>query len=111
MEKIQTVKIQNPEYGDTYTAHIQKNGVGWIGQIQEVPEVQCEGSTPEALLRILKTELHEVLTARADAWDKEIEEDIKAGRLDHLGDKAVEDLRAGRCKDLFSVIGNKTKLS
>ena len=24
MEKIQTVKIQNPEYGDTYTAHIEK---------------------------------------------------------------------------------------
>ena len=41
MEKIQTVKIQNPEYGDTYTAHIQKNGTGWIGHIQEVPEVQC----------------------------------------------------------------------
>ena len=37
MEKNQTVKIQNPEYGDTYTAHIQRNGAGWIGQIQEVP--------------------------------------------------------------------------
>ncbi len=84
MEKNQTVKIQNPEYGDIYTAHIEKNGAGWIGQIQEVPEVQCEGSTPEALLEILKTELHEVLIARADAWDKQIEEDIKAGRLDHL---------------------------
>ena len=100
MEKIQTVKIQNPEYGDTYTAHIQKNGDGWIGQVQEVPEVECEESTPEAVFEILKTELHKVLIARADAWDKQIEEDIKAGRLDHLGEKAVEDLRAGRCKDL-----------
>ncbi len=100
MEHIQTVKIQNPEYGDTYTAHIEKNSTGWIGQIQEVPEVQCEGRTPETLLEILKTELHEVLIARADAWDKQIEEDIKAGRLDRLGDKALEDLRAGRCKDL-----------
>ena len=62
--------------------------------------MQCEGSTPEALLEILKTELHEVLIARADAWDKQIEEDIKAGRLDHLVDKALEDLRAGRCKEL-----------
>lgn len=100
MEKIQTVKIQNPEYGDTYTAHIQKNGAGWIGHIQEVPEVQCEESTPEAVLKILKTDLHEVLLARADAWDKQIEEDIKSGRLDHLAEKALEDLRAGRCKDL-----------
>ena len=100
MEKIQTVKIQNPEYGDTYTAHIEKNGAGWLGQIQEVPEIKCEESTPDALLKVLKNELHEVLIARADAWDKQIEEDIKAGRLDRLGEKALEDLRAGRCKDL-----------
>ena len=100
MEKIQTVKIQNPEYGDTYTAHMEKNGAGWIGQIQEVPEVKCEESTPDALLKVLKNELHEVLIARADAWDKQIEEDIKAGRLDRLSEKALEDLRAGRCKDL-----------
>jgi hypothetical protein len=100
MEKIQTVKIQNPEYGDTYTARIEKNGAGWLGQIQEVPEVKCEESTPDALLKVLKNELHEVLVARADAWDKQIEEDIKAGRLDRLGEKALEDLRAGRCKDL-----------
>ena len=100
MEKIQIVEIQNPEYGDTYTAHIEKNGAGWLGQIQEVPEVKCEESTPDALLKVLKNELHEVLMARADAWDKQIEEDIKAGRLDRLGEKALEDLRAGRCKDL-----------
>lgn len=100
MKKNRTVKIQNPEYGDTYTAHIEKNGGGWSGQIQEVPEVQCEGNTPEALLEVLKTELHGILIARADAWDKQIEEDIKAGHLDHLAEKALEDLRAGRCKDL-----------
>ena len=111
MEKNQTVKIQNPEYGDTYTAHIQKNGAGWSGQIQEVPEVQCEENTPEALIEVLKTELHETLIARADAWDKQIEEDIKAGRLDQLREEVLEDLREGRCKDLFSVIGTKTKAS
>ena len=77
MERIQTVKIQNPEYGDTYTAHMEKNGAGWSGQIQEVPEVQCEGNTPEALLEVLKTELRGILIARADAWDKQIEEDIE----------------------------------
>lgn len=43
MEKVQTFKIQNPEYGDIYTAHIEKNGAGWIGWIQEYPKVKCEG--------------------------------------------------------------------
>ncbi len=29
-------------------------------------------------------------------WDHEIEEDIKAGRLDHLAQQAVSEFRAGR---------------
>jgi hypothetical protein len=36
----------------------------------------------------------------AAAWDKQFEEDVRAGRLDKLADEALEDLRAGRCKDL-----------
>lgn len=37
---------------------------------------------------------------RAALWDKEIEEDIKAGRLDALADEALRDLDEGRCTDL-----------
>jgi hypothetical protein len=33
-------------------------------------------------------------------WDKQIESDVAAGRLDRLADEALEDLRTGRCKDL-----------
>ena len=29
-------------------------------------------------------------------WDSEIEEDIKAGRLDHLAQQAVSEFRVGR---------------
>lgn len=29
-------------------------------------------------------------------WDQEIEEDIKAGRLDHIAQEAVAEFRAGR---------------
>lgn len=36
----------------------------------------------------------------ADLWDRQIEEDAAAGRLDHLADEALADLRAGRCTDL-----------
>jgi hypothetical protein len=35
----------------------------------------------------------------ADAWDRRIEEDASAGRLDALADEAIEDLRAGRCTE------------
>ena len=35
----------------------------------------------------------------AEAWDRQIEEDVAAGRLDSLAEKALEDLRQGRCTD------------
>ena len=39
-------------------------------------------------------------TYLADDWDRRIEEDIKAGRLDHMGQQALDDFEAGRCKPL-----------
>jgi hypothetical protein len=36
----------------------------------------------------------------ADVWDRRIEEDIRAGRLDEAGRRADADFEAGRCKPL-----------
>ncbi|HXI72705.1 MAG TPA: hypothetical protein VNN22_20385 [Verrucomicrobiae bacterium] len=36
----------------------------------------------------------------AGAWDKQFESDVHAGRLDALAAEALDDLRAGRCKEL-----------
>jgi hypothetical protein len=36
----------------------------------------------------------------ADAWDRRIEEDIQAGRLDEAGRRADAEFEAGRCKPL-----------
>jgi hypothetical protein len=36
----------------------------------------------------------------ADAWDRRIEEDIRAGRLDEAGRQADADYEAGRCTPL-----------
>jgi hypothetical protein len=36
----------------------------------------------------------------AEQWDKQIETDIRAGRLDKAGQQADEDFEAGRCKPL-----------
>lgn len=40
--------------------------------------------------------------ARFDAslWDEQLETDVAAGRLDHLAEEALKDLREGRCADL-----------
>ena len=37
-------------------------------------------------------------------WDRQIDADIAAGKLDRLAEKAVEDYRAGRVKPLDEII-------
>jgi hypothetical protein len=36
----------------------------------------------------------------AATWDKQLEDDVVAGRLDALADEAIRDSREGRCRDL-----------
>ena len=36
----------------------------------------------------------------ADAWDRQIEDDVAAGRLDALAEEALNDLHEGRTTDL-----------
>lgn len=36
----------------------------------------------------------------AEAWDRQLERDVAAGRLDGLADEALSDRREGRCTDL-----------
>lgn len=36
----------------------------------------------------------------ASIWDRQLEDDVAAGQLDHLAEEALQDLREGRCTDL-----------
>lgn len=36
----------------------------------------------------------------AALWDRKLEADVAAGRLDHFGDEALRDLAEGHCTDL-----------
>ena len=42
-----------------------------------------------------------------DAWDRQIEADAKAGRLDPLWQEAMEDIKAGRTKPLDEIRGER----
>jgi predicted RNase H-like HicB family nuclease len=44
-----------------YTAIVKKEGKWWIGWIEEVPGVNCQEPTQEALLESLKETLKEAL--------------------------------------------------
>jgi hypothetical protein len=57
----------------------------------------------EAVQRLTPAELDAFRTWFAEfdaaAWDRQIEDDVAAGRLDALADEALEDHRAGRCTE------------
>jgi hypothetical protein len=57
----------------------------------------------EAVLGLSETELVAFrmwfVEFDAEAWDRRIEDDVAAGRLDALADEALDDLRAGRCTE------------
>jgi len=36
----------------------------------------------------------------AASWDQQFEQDVAAGRLDHLAEEAIESFREGRCEKL-----------
>jgi len=41
-----------------------------------------------------------LIAMRDDAWDRQIEQDAKSGKLDRLFEQADRDFEAGRCKEL-----------
>lgn len=52
----------------TYTATVKHDGDWWIGWIEEVPSVNCQESTRDALLETLQITLAEAVEMnRADA--------------------------------------------
>lgn len=54
----------------TYTAVVKRDGEWWIGWIEEVPGVNCQEATREALLDALRVTLGEAIAFnRAEARD------------------------------------------
>jgi hypothetical protein len=44
---------------------------------------------------------------REELWDQQIDADAKAGHLDKLAEKALEDYRAGRTKPLDEILDQR----
>ena len=58
---------------------------------------------PEAEARELSTWLQSYLDER---WDRQLEDDVEAGKLDHLIVKAEADIAADNVRDLDEVLHN-----
>jgi hypothetical protein len=73
----------------------QSYKVNGMSTTEEI-ESAVSGLSPEELSRF-RTWFDQFDAA---SWDRQIEEDVAAGRLDRLADQAIEDYRAGRCTEL-----------
>lgn len=103
MARVYIAKILEQECGETYTAKVERNGAGWLGCIQELPEVSCAAKTKEILLKTLETTLQETLVKydeAAAAWDKQFAADVKAGKLAQFAAEALADFRDGKCEEI-----------
>ena len=102
--RIETISIYDEEDDLSYTAFIQqitRDGKDlWYGWFWEYPNISCETETKEELPAALKRKLFKTLEANWALWDKQIEEDLEAGRLDDLIGKAKKNFEEGRCMDL-----------
>ena len=58
----------------------------------------------EAISNLQQKELTEFRTwfeeFDAVVWDKQFEKDVKSGKLDKLAEKAIDDYKKGKCKEL-----------
>ena len=98
--QFQSVEIVDQVFEEPYTAYVTKKSTGWRGWIPDIPEVECEAKSKKEVLEILTIKLREAIEAREEAWDKQLEEDIKAGKLDYLREEVLEEIKAGKVIDL-----------
>ena len=51
----------------------------------------------EVVAHLSDKEFEELVEAREQAWDRQIEADAEAGKLDQLAEEALRDYREGKC--------------
>jgi len=86
-----------------------------VGSFGELGTCLCDNSSysqPVSTIKDIETAVRKLsrdelsafrnwfLEFDAEAWDRQFEQDVQAGRLDRLADEALDELREGRCTDL-----------
>lgn len=76
--------------------------------MQTMPEIQA------AISKLSRRELWKLVEwldeKRNQVWDREMEEDAAAGRLDKFSHEAREDVRAGRTYPMEEVLRSRSKI-
>jgi hypothetical protein len=88
-----TRSLADDEAGDRYNLR-QRNG-GFMGKIERL-EQEIRALSADELTELRRW----FIEYDAEAWDREIEADVRSGKLDGLADEALRDHAEGRTKRL-----------
>ena len=73
--------IKDEEFGNTYTVCMRPVDGKWLGWVAEEQHVKHTADTKDKLVEEITKILFDTLDAEGAAFDKQIEEDAKSGRL------------------------------
>ena len=66
------------------------------GSLQTMTAITLE-QLKDIVVHLSDQEFEELVEAREQAWDRQIEADAEAGKLDQLAEEALRDYREGKC--------------
>ena len=98
-----TYLIHNKLFDETFTAHIEKNGDGWVGLVPDIPEIKCHGDTVEAVEQKLPDEVNQELIREEEAWERLLTEAATSETIAKLEAQALQNYNEGRYTELVTL--------
>ena len=92
--------IHNKLFDETFTAHIEKNGAGWVGLVPDIPELKCYGDTIEEVEQKLPGEVNQELIREEEAWERLLTEAATSETIAKLEAQAQKNYDEGKYTEL-----------
>lgn len=92
--------IHNKLFDETFTAHIEKNGAGWVGLVPDIPELKCYGDTIEEVEQKLPGEVNQELIRGEEAWERLLTESAMSETIAKLEAQAQQNYNEGKYTEL-----------
>lgn len=98
-----TYLIHNELFDETFTAHIEKNGDGWVGLVPDIPELKCHGDTVEAVEQKLPGEVNQELIREEEAWERLLTKAATSETIAKLEAQAQKNYNEGKYTELVTL--------
>ena len=92
--------IHNKLFDETFIAHIEKNGAGWVGLVPDIPELKCYGDTIEEVEQKLPGEVNQELIREEAEWECLLTEAAMSESIAKLEAQAQQNYDEGKYTEL-----------